>query len=197
MIPPSPQSAATTVTSSRRRQISWSDARRLRGCSFIARGPKTRSQSVRISPAGIALSVGVDQVRGDLCAVAQGELVIKAAYIVADCLLTELELSGDLRVVGTLSDHTEHVRLALGQTGGRFVAEDPAGRLVAENLITQMHGDDRSSDRFRGGVLQQNTGGTRDHGWADSPIGIRRQGQCLRMWAFRSDQPDQIDAVGP
>jgi hypothetical protein len=75
--------------------------------------------------------------------------------MVADCPLTELELSGDLRVVGTFSDHTEHVRLASGQTGGRFVAEDPAGRLVAENLITEIRGDDRSSDRFTRGVLQR------------------------------------------
>ena len=71
-------------------------------------------------------------------AVGQVELVIQTTDVVADRLLTELQLRGDLGVVGTLRNHPEHVRLPLRQMSGRFFAEDPSGGLIAENLITQV-----------------------------------------------------------
>ena len=105
-------------------------------------------------PAAGARHVVLDEIGGDLRAVGQVELVIQAADVVANRLLTELQLRGDLRVVCTLRNHLKHVRLPLRQVSRRLLAEDPSGGLMAENLITQVDGDDGSSDRLGGGVLQ-------------------------------------------
>jgi hypothetical protein len=125
------------------------------------------------------------------------KLPIKAAYVVADGLLTELQSSSDLCVVGTLRQYAEYVRLPFRQMGGGIFPQDPSGRFATENLITQMDGDNRGPGCFRGCVLEQNTRGTGDHGGTDAPVGIGRQHQCPGGCAFGSKQPYDIDAIGP
>ena len=99
-------------------------------------------------------------------------------------------------LISALRDLPQHIRLPLGQMGRAFFTQKPLRRLAAENLITQMDGDHRGLDRLGRGVLQENACGTRDHCWANVPIGIGGQNQCLGRWALRREKPHKIDTVG-
>ena len=111
------------------------------------------------------------------------ELPIKAAYVVADGFLTELKLSSDLRVVGTLRHYAEYVRLPLRQMGGRILPQYPSGRFATKNLITQMDGDNSGvCCCFRRCVLKQNTRGTSDHGGTDAMPALDRMSARGSSW---------------
>ena len=78
--------------------------------------------------------------------------------------------------------------------GRAFFTKEPLRRLGAENLITEVDGDDSGPDRLGGGILEENTGGARDHCRANTPIGIGGQDERLGAWALRGEQSHKVDA---
>ena len=104
------------MINSRRRQISCSDARRLRGCSVTAvhRGVVL---GVRTPSARRCGRLGVVQEYGELSAIVEVKFAIETAHVVAHGLLAELQLSGDLSVVGSLRDHPGAHLTPVGSNG--------------------------------------------------------------------------------